>query len=201
MYSYEDPKTVFDAISITNYFGGKEAGVGPERTALFEAIRDPAVNEFTYMKARLLDPAYRASVPETAGFWQGQKDLATNAKVGGMKLIAYEGGQHFNHHGKLTDLPLEDQDLIRNFQVAFVRSPEMRDLYQAAWDAWAAVSDGTFMQFSVIGKPSKYGSWMMWEGFDRPTLRGQLLDSLNQTTPNWWGSPVNARYQRTLPAL
>jgi hypothetical protein len=104
----------------------------------------------------------------------------------GVKLIAYEGGQHMVAFVK-------DQTLVKQLSAtmhACNRHPRMGDMYRRYYDEWAKIGGDVFAVFSSIGQYSNHGAWGLAEYYDsRPadypkleaTLRwaknhGQLVD-------------------------
>ena len=59
-------------------------------------------------------------------------------------------------------------------------------IYQDAWEAWASVSDGPFMQNTDVGKSSVWGSFGLRQTLDDAPPRAELLDRLNAQTSPWW---------------
>lgn len=78
-----------------------------------------------------------------------------------IRLVAYEGGQHFSAWGK-TDLPY--YDAMREAQT----HPMMVDCYERLFDAWDAMGGGEFCAFSSIGNWGRWGYWGHLEYQDQP---------------------------------
>ena len=175
--AYVDPATVFDAIAVTTYFGNSTIQKENEIAALEAAIADPTIDPFTWLKERLLDPDHSLSVPFVLGVLEEQKALAESYGLG---LVLYEGGQHVDSYA--TGSSAEVDAFIK----AFVKSPEMADLYQVLWDGWVEIGDGPFMHFSAITPPTVYGSWGLYENAYDTSPRSDLLEDLNETTPAWF---------------
>jgi hypothetical protein len=93
---------------------------------------------------------------QDADFLTAQKALADQY---GVKLIAYEGGQHLVGTGEAVN----DDDLTALLTSAN-RTPELRGLYLDYLNDWHSVSGGGVMcAFSHIGGYSKWGSWGLLE--------------------------------------
>ncbi|WP_262386610.1 calcium-binding protein [Roseobacter fucihabitans] len=181
--NYVDPATVFEELAITTYFGNATVGDANLRKELIAAIKDPDVDATAYLADKLMDPSYDSSIPQIANF------LAQNAALAekyGLKLSAYEGGQHVHHAFAIRDLTHEDINILQDFMIDFVRSEEMGQLYRELWDVWAEIGDGPFMQHGDIASPNKYGSWALYAGLEDSTPRSEALEELNRDTTEWW---------------
>lgn len=104
----------------------------------------------------------------------------------GVKLIAYEGGQHMVAFVK-------DQALLKQLTAtmhACNRHPRMGDMYRRYYDEWAKIGGDVFAVFSSIGKYSNHGSWGLAEYYDSRPADYPKLDA----TLRWagqQGQPVN----------
>ncbi|MEO0653806.1 MAG: calcium-binding protein [Pseudomonadota bacterium] len=187
------PETVFDELSITHYFGGTAMKDAEEQARLLTAIKAPGVDANAFLAERLRDPGYKHSLPDIEVKWREHADLAHQY---GLKLTAYEGGQHVHHVGNTGGLSDEDRALLEAFMIDFVRSPEMAELYVDSWRIWSEISDGPFMQFGDMANPSRYGSWGIYENLDSTTPRGEALTALNASETPWWdGAAPNASFR------
>lgn len=195
--SYVDPATVFEEVAITSYFGGSEVSDADLRADLLAAIKNPSVDAQAWLADKLMDPTYKWSIPYTLAVWEKQKAIAEKYGVG---LTSYEGGQHTHHSFSVKGVSNEDLKLITDFMVEFVRSEEMAELYQAAWKAWASVSDSPFMQFGDVGAPTKWGSWSLYESLTDTNPRSELLEMLNATSQQWWDEAGGTQYQQGVTA-
>jgi len=194
--SYVAPSSVFDAIAITNYFGGAHISDEALRNELMGQINahpNDIETVYDWLADRLLNRADIAwTIPYTASVWGQFRDLADSL---GMDLVAYEGGSH-EHHSAFINLPEQDIAKLTAFYIGFSYSDQMAEVYQAAWNAWAAVSDGPFMQFGDVGTPSKWGSWGALRSLADTNPRAQMLFELNETSQSWFGDGGGTRYQQ-----
>jgi hypothetical protein len=72
----------------------------------------------------------------------------------GLKLLAYEGGQHLVGVGNvINDKPVVDLLIAAN------RDPRMGNLYGRLLRDWAGAGGGLFMHFNSTGQYGRYGSW------------------------------------------
>ncbi|WP_193743604.1 calcium-binding protein [Tateyamaria sp. ANG-S1] len=187
------PESVFDELAIAHYFGGTLMRNEQEQIHLLNTIKSPEINAIKYLAERLRDPSYSHSLPDLQSRWREHAELA---KTYGLKLTAYEGGQHVHHHSRTPNLSDEDRALLEEFMVEFVRSEEMAELYRESWYIWSEISDGPFMQFGDMTTPTKWGSWGIYEGLNITTKRGNLINALNAEQDPWWESAKpNASFQ------
>jgi hypothetical protein len=103
------------------------------------------------------------------------KDKAVSDKYG-LKLIAYEGGQHMVAFVKDRDLVAR---LTETMQQAN-RHPRMGDLYRRYFDHWADIGGGTFAVFSSISRWSNHGAWGLAEFYDSQPSEYPKLDAVLQ---------------------
>jgi hypothetical protein len=99
----------------------------------------------------LFDYLESKSLPECIDWMKQQKAVADKA---GLKLVAYEGGQH------LTGvLGAENRDPLTRLLLAANADPRMGRLYERYFDAWSAVGGDLHCHFYSVGTWSKWGSW------------------------------------------
>ena len=102
------------------------------------------------------------------------KDKAIADKYG-LKLIAYEGGQHMVAF-------MNDQPQVKKISAtmhACNRHPRMGELYKRYYDEWAKLGGDTFAVFSSIGQYSNHGAWGLAEYQDsRPADYPKLAATL-----------------------
>jgi hypothetical protein len=83
---------------------------------------------------------------------------AAIARKHGLKLMAYEGGQHLAGYAGAEN----DERLTRLFHAAN-RAPGMKAVYEQDLADWRAVGGDLFMVFASVGAYSKWGSWGLLE--------------------------------------
>lgn len=181
--AYIQPASVFDELAITSYFGDSVISNETNRDALLAAIDDPAIDAGAMVHDWLQDPTFKSSIPFNAAIWAEQQAMAHEE---GLRLTSYEGGQHLHHTAFIAGITPEQESQLTEFMIDFVRSDYMAELYAGAWSAWAAVSDGPFMQFTDVEYPSKWGSFGAYSHLGDETPRSQILETLNATTTPWW---------------
>lgn len=193
--SYVAPKTYFDALAVTTYFGGTVVLDPVYRNFMLAEIRKSASGALTVQRAMTAGemPAYlENSIPEMGKMLDAQKVVASEYKL---KLIAYEGGQH-EHHSAFISIPEADLNSLQSHLISFVRSSQMATLYDAAWRKWQSVGEGPFMQFSDFYTPNKFGSWGVRASLTDNPPRAQFLDTKNTQTPGWWESRGGSHFQQ-----
>jgi hypothetical protein len=155
-----------NATAIAPYFGGR---LGSKRELASE-IRDGGVE-------RVLEEC-RKSLDGLPAEIRGHRELADKL---GMKLLAYEGGQHLAGVGPL----MNDVKLVDLFALAN-RAPGMYDLYRDYLKLWNEESGGGLMcLYHSVGEYTKFGSWglMEYDGQDparAPKYRA-VIDHLDAT--------------------
>lgn len=88
---------------------------------------------------------------------------ASLARRRGLKLLAYEGGQHLVGVGN----QLHNQTLT-NLLVAANRDARMGAAYLRSLQDWKAAGGDLFVHFTSTGQPGRYGSWGALENMWQP---------------------------------
>ncbi|MFA6023438.1 MAG: LamG-like jellyroll fold domain-containing protein [Candidatus Pacearchaeota archaeon] len=135
-----------DAIALAPYFGG----IGPQVIASGED-ENITIDEII---VRVKNNIYVGSEGFSIGALGYVSDVKIAADRWGVKLLAYEGGQH---------LVASSDDKYVNLTNKFIaanRDPRMGTLYDEYWQMWSrVVGKGPFMYFSHMGPATKYGMW------------------------------------------
>ena len=109
---------------------------------------------------------------------------AQQAKERGLRLVAYEGGQHLVGHGGA-----ENNKTMEQLFHAANRHPRMKQLYLGYLQGWKQ-SGGTMMAiFSSTGRYSKWGSWGLMEYHGQPAAdapKYQAVLEFLEKKPKWW---------------
>ncbi|MBF2076031.1 MAG: cellulose-binding protein [Synechococcales cyanobacterium C42_A2020_086] len=149
------------AYAITGYVSGNMAQ--SENKGAVEAWLDQPESAFekafTQFHQGNLLPAngYSDTIPGLADMFQYHKQVADER---GLQLMVYEGGQH---------LVSPDSEKLTDFFIAVNRRPEMYEVYSQLLENWKQIQGTLFMNFSDIGRPSKWGSWGVLEHVDQDT--------------------------------
>ncbi len=118
---------------------------------------------------------------------EGNKTMARQAELArqrGLRLVAYEGGQHLVGHGGAEN----NEKMMQLFHAAN-RHPHMKALYLDYLAGWKQ-SGGTLMAiFSSMGTYSKWGSWGLLEYHGQDPAEApkyQAVMQFLQDNPKWW---------------
>jgi len=146
--AFEDAYKHADALAIAPYFGFV---AGPQtKPSSDEAAKGTLDQLFAHLEGTV--------VPEVEKWIQGNKAVADKF---GLKLVAYEGGQHLvGIQGGENNHQLEELFHAAN------RDPRMGALYTRYLNMWQRNGGGLFEAFSSVGSWSKWGSWGAMEYFD-----------------------------------
>ena len=191
---YVRPADVFDVLAATTYFGGRIVSNADMRTQLQAAIEDPDVDAIAWMTEQFLDPGNKASIHHTADTLRAMK---AHAEGNGMRLVAYEGGQHVHHSFAISGDAVKFGEVLAEY----VRSEDMAHLYDELWDIWKEIGDGPFMQFGDVGASGRYGSWGLRTGLGDTNPRAELLDERNEAEAAWWEDRGGAHFQQGVTHL
>lgn len=127
---------------------------------------------------RLLDDFEAKALPKAVGWMKAQKETADQY---GVKLIAYEAGQHMVAAGGDADAI----DRLSDRMHAANRHPRMGKMYAEYYDAWEHAGGELMTAFSSVGRYSKWGAWGLAEHYqDRPEDYPKLKATL-ATAEEW----------------
>ncbi len=102
---------------------------------------------FAYLESR--------SLPQCIGWMDQQMAMA---KELGLKLIAYEGGQHLTALGEAN----KNTTLV-NLLAEANRDPRMGELYSRYFNHWKEIGGGVFCHFNAVNHYSRHGYWGLLE--------------------------------------
>jgi hypothetical protein len=132
-----------DVLAVAPYFGG---GLGsPSR----------ADEVSGWSLSRLFSELNREIAARNKAAVLAQADVALRH---GVKLYAYEGGQHLAGHGGA-----EENEKLTKLFVAANRDPRMGELYLRHFENWWAAGGELYAVFASMGEASKWGSWGLLE--------------------------------------
>lgn len=172
--AYRDAGKHADALAVAPYMPysigrGKTAGLG-------EQMKDWTVDQ-------MLDHFEKTAFADSLSRMGKDKAVADEF---GVKLLAYEGGQHMVAF-------LKDPALVKQISAtmhACNRHPRMGQLYSRYFDEWARLGGDLFAVFSSIGAYSHHGAWGLAEFSDSTPAEYPKLSA----TLEWakkQGQPVN----------
>ncbi|PSF38702.1 cellulose-binding protein [Aphanothece hegewaldii CCALA 016] len=144
-----------DAIAIAPYFGGY---LGDPNTAneIASWTQNPD-GGLSKLFDELTQGGVISSSPQGGALQESYSWMANYASLAqqqGLELLAYEGGQHLVGYWGA-----ENNQALTNLFIAANRDPRMGDIYKQYLNKWYELGGGTFLNFSDIGLPTKWGSW------------------------------------------
>jgi len=169
---FQDAYRHADALAIAPYVSCNVAPQG----------KPPAGDVEKWTVDQALNYMEQTSLPESIRWIQAQKKVADKY---GLKLVAYEGGQHMVGVGGV-----ENSDTITRLLQAANRHPRLGEIYRKYYDAWAAEGGDLFCYFSSVGSWSKWGSWGIMQYYDDDPAQSPKF----MATFRWarrCGQPVN----------
>jgi hypothetical protein len=157
-----------DAVAIAPYFG-----VSPT----------PAeAGQFTAMTLDAFIDHVRTSVfPRETAHMRNHRTVANNY---GLRLLAYEGGQHMVGVGAAQDNRALNA-LFDNFN----RDPRIKRLYLDYLAVWKREGGELFVHFNDVSRYTKWGRWGALEYVAQPRSESPKFDALQtfiEQTPAWW---------------
>jgi hypothetical protein len=153
---FQDAYRRADALAIAPYTSCNVAPQGKRSAADAE--------KWTVEQA--LDYMEQTAQPESIRWIKDQKRVADKY---GLRLVAYEGGQHMVGIGGA-----ENNDTITKLLHTANRHPRIGAIYQKCYDAWTAEGGDLFCYFASTGSWSKWGSWGIIEWFDEDTVKAEV---------------------------
>lgn len=100
-------------------------------------------------------------------------DHKRNADAHGLRLIAYEAGQHLVGHGGV-----ENNQTVTNLFQAANRHARMKQLYLDYLRRWDNLGGSMMAMFSSMGLYSKWGSWGLLEWQDQAIVAAPKYDAV-----------------------
>jgi hypothetical protein len=146
-----------DALAVAPYFGQRLGSMDWK-----EAIQNRDVDHLLAACRREVEKL-GAQVEETASL----------ARRKGLRLVAYEAGQHLATQGVARN----NLALAAFFESAN-RDPVMGDIYREYLNIWHKRGGELAMLFSFVSKPSKWGSWGLLEWQDQLRRQAPKFDAV-----------------------
>ncbi|MCS7236663.1 MAG: hypothetical protein NZ899_00140 [Thermoguttaceae bacterium] len=119
-------------------------------------LRADEVAEWTVDE--VLDYVEKRALPEAIGWMKNQKAVADRY---GLKLVAYEAGQHL-----VGVAGGENNEKLTALLMAANKHPRMAEIYRRYLEAWEEVGGDLLCHFSSVSRWSKWGSWGLLEYYD-----------------------------------
>jgi hypothetical protein len=146
-----------DALAIAPYLscnvrpGGKPAAEEVERWTVDQA----------------LDYLEKTALPESLRWIRDQKKVADRY---GLRLVAYEGGQHM-----VGVAGGENNERVTKVLQAANAHPRMGEIYGKYYDGWTAAGGDLFAYFASVSGWSKWGSWGIHQYYDDDPAKSPKL--------------------------
>lgn len=112
----------------------------------------------TWTVDQVLDYTEQRALPQCIGWMQAQKAVCDKY---GLKLLAYEAGQHLVGVGGG-----ENNEALTRLFIEANAHPRMGAIYTRYLDAWEAVGGDLCCLFSSVSRWSKWGSWGLCQYYD-----------------------------------
>jgi hypothetical protein len=173
---YQDAYRSADALAIAPYLNFT---VGPEARG-----DEPGAKTVTaWTVAQVLDHVEKVCLPQSVAWIRAQKKLASER---GLRLVAYEAGQHL-----VGILGAENDDKLTQLLHSANNHPRMKDIYARYLDAWAKEGGDLLCHYNSVGRWDKWGSWGLLKSGDEDPLQSPKFSA----TMRWaqsLGQPVKA---------
>lgn len=166
---FQDTAQHADVLAIAPYFGhgyGTSAQQGSTEAMSADQLIDRLLNQ---------------DVPGLAGEISAQAEVATQR---GIRLVAYEGGQHLAGVGA----PVESQRLNDLFD-AVNRHPRMKEVYTRYFQVWRENGGTLFVHYTNCGRYSKWGRWGARESLTQTEAQAPKFSAIVEfarDNPRWW---------------
>jgi len=165
-----------DALAITGYFSG-DLGKLRSQTTLHDWLTQD--NPYLMAIQQLENGKYLGGKDNLNDTIRTFQDYSAIAQKYNLKLVVYEGGSHV-----VGSQGVEQDGRLTDFFHELHRQPQFYGLYEQLLQGWYDQRGRRtlFMNFTDVGRPSKWGSWGVLEHLEQKTTpRYQaLLDYLNK---------------------
>lgn len=168
LLEFEGARESTDALAIAPYFG---VSVDSERQAELGRM---SVDD-------LIQRSRDEWIPEAIEWTRRHAELA---RTHDLRLVAYEGGQHF-----VGILGVENDDRLNERFDTLNRDPRFGQLYLEYLEGWRAVGGGWFNHYLHCDGWSKWGRWGALEHVRQPRQDAPKYDALAtfaERYPNGW---------------
>lgn len=170
------PWTVFDSYAITTYFNGSLTDAEHLATVIAWSQMGAEGIDLAFQQMRYADLLEGSWGLENAAFLYEYH--AQVAAAHGLRLVAYEGGQHLTS----TMAPQ-----LTAFFTALVNDPRMGELYTRNMEMFREAGGTLFEHFSSFGGPSIFGHWGMLDTvYEDSSPRWDATQDWNDTNAAWW---------------
>jgi hypothetical protein len=174
---YQDAYRSADALAVAPYI---TLTVGPEAQGdRGEMPGARTVNSWTV--DQVLNHVERVSLPQAVTWMREQKKAASER---GLRLVAYEAGQHL-----VGILGAENDEKLTALLISANAHPRMKDIYGRYLDAWTKEGGDLLCHFNSMCRWDKWGSWGLLQFGDEDAARSPKFSA----TMHWakaLGQPV-----------
>lgn len=147
---FQDAYRYADALAIAPYISFNVPAEGQDITAAMVA---------KWTLEQLLDHVEYTCLPQAIQWIMAQKKIADRY---GLRLIAYEAGQHL-----VGVSGGENNQAMTRLFLAANRHPRMGRIYDRYYQAWQEAGGDLLCYFSSVSRWSKWGSWGIMEFYDQ----------------------------------
>ena len=130
----------------------------------------------------MLDYVEKVSLPQAVASMRAQKKAAAER---GLRLVAYEAGQHL-----VGIQGAENDEKLTQLLVAANSHPRMKDIYARYLDAWAKEGGELLCHFNSVGRWDKWGSWGLLQFADEDPAQSPKFSATMQWASSL-GQPVS----------
>jgi hypothetical protein len=166
-----------DAVAIAPYFGVSPT---PAEAGRFTAMTLDA----------FIDHVRTTVFPYEAAHMRNHRTVADKY---GLRLLAYEGGQHMVGVGAA-----QDNRALNALFDAFNRDPRIKQLYLDYLALWKREGGELFVHFNDVSRYTKHGRWGALEYVAQPRAESPKFDALMsfiELNPPWWTPRAQAARQ------
>jgi hypothetical protein len=149
--AFVDPKTVFDYLSPSHYYGTEVVQSSADRTAILDALETSEEAAFAVIKSLLLDqyiPAMLSYLIKWRTYSQGIN----------IPMIPYEGGEHVIQAFGIT-IPEEQETALRAVLFAFFQSQHMVDCYEVWFTGLRAIGFAHVAKYVDVEHQTDRNAW------------------------------------------
>lgn len=161
--SYQDVASQADVLAIAPYVTFSVSSTSEDGT------NDKLVS--TWSLDKLFEHINRICLPESTQWIKNSKKLADDY---GLKLVAYEAGQHLVGVGGA-----ENNEKLNTLLIAANSDVRMGDIYTKSLNIWVQVGGDFTCSYNSVGSWSKWGSWGLLQYHDETIASSpKLLSSV-----------------------
>lgn len=157
--SFRDAYKNADALAIAPYL---TMNLAPNGKPSASEVADWSVDQ-------VLDVLEQKSLPQSVSWMRENKKVADQF---GLKLVAYEGGQHM-----VGVQGGENNEPLTKLLHAANANPRIGAIYRTYFDAWREAGGDLFCYFSSVGAWSKWGSWGLLQYLDEDPAKSPKFEA------------------------